>query len=109
MTGYLVSGNVVGGSPLLRDPESARALRIVPPQYKPDSLRYSLQVQGSGGEGGNRSEALHIVPLIEELGAFAADSESPSQDGRVDDSATAAQHSPNQSAYSPNRSQLEHA
>jgi len=42
------------------DPESARILRVIALQYNPDTLTRSLQMQASGGEGGDRSQALRL-------------------------------------------------
>ena len=66
MTGYSNSPKVLKGGIVLIDAESARVLRIISLQYNPDSLSRSFQVQGAGGEGGNRSEALRFKgPAIE--------------------------------------------
>jgi hypothetical protein len=42
------------------DPESARVLRVIALQYNPDTLTRTLQVQSSGGDGGDRSQALRL-------------------------------------------------
>jgi hypothetical protein len=42
------------------DPETARVLRVIALQYNPDTLTRTLQVQASGGEGGDRSQALRL-------------------------------------------------
>ena len=60
MTSFPNSPKVLKGGIVLIDPESARVQRIISLQYNPDSLSRSLQVQGAGGEGGNRSEALRF-------------------------------------------------
>jgi hypothetical protein len=52
----------------LIDPDSGRTLRMISMQYNPDSLSRTLQVQGAGGEGGNRSEPLRLKgPAIETI------------------------------------------
>jgi len=66
MTTFPNSPKVLKGGIVLIDAESARVLRIISLQYNPDSLSRSFQVQGAGGEGGNRSEALRFKgPAIE--------------------------------------------
>lgn len=60
------SPKVLKGGIVLIDAESARVLRIISLQYNPDTLTRSLQVQGTGGEGGNRSEAMRFKgPAVE--------------------------------------------
>lgn len=66
MTTFPNSPKVLKGGIVLIDAESARVLRIISLQYNPDSLSRSFQIQGAGGEGGNRSEALRFKgPAIE--------------------------------------------
>lgn len=51
---------------VLIDPATSQPPRIIKLQYNPDSLSRSLQVQGVGGEGDNRSEALRFKgPAVE--------------------------------------------
>ena len=53
---------------VLLDPSSGSIRRIVTLQYNPDSLSRTLQIQGAGGEGGERSEALRLKgPAIETI------------------------------------------
>lgn len=42
------------------DPDTAKVLRVIALQYNPDTLTRTVQVQASGGEGGDRSEALRL-------------------------------------------------
>jgi hypothetical protein len=60
MTTFPNSPKVLKGGIVLIDAESARVLRIISLQYNPDSLSRSFQVQGAGGDGGNRSEAMRF-------------------------------------------------
>lgn len=56
---------VKGGIALLNAQTSA-VERIITLQYNPETLTRSLQVQGAGGDGGDRSEALRLTgPPIE--------------------------------------------
>ena len=42
------------------DPLSARVLRVIALQYNPDTLTRSLQIQATGTDGGDRSQALRL-------------------------------------------------
>ncbi|MBA2298230.1 MAG: hypothetical protein H0W14_09365 [Actinobacteria bacterium] len=42
------------------DPDTARVLGVIALQYNPDTLTRTLQVQASGSEGGDRSQALRL-------------------------------------------------
>jgi hypothetical protein len=53
---------------VLIDPISAAVLRVIPLQYNPESLTRSLQVRGTSGESGDRTEALRLTgPPIETI------------------------------------------
>lgn len=66
MTTFPNSPKILKGGIVLIDPQSARVQRIISLQYNPDSLTRTLQVQGAGGEEGNRSEALRFKgPAVE--------------------------------------------
>ncbi|TBW12975.1 hypothetical protein E0E50_01525 [Azotobacter chroococcum subsp. isscasi] len=68
MTSFPNSPRVLKGGLVLIDLESARVQRIISLQYNPDSLSRSLQLQATGGEGGNRSEALRFKgPAVETI------------------------------------------
>ncbi len=45
---------------MLLNPSTSAVQRIISLQYNPDTLTRTLQVQGIGGEGGNRSKALRL-------------------------------------------------
>lgn len=60
MTTFIGSPKLLKGGIALIDPESSVVQRIIALQYNPDTLTRTLQVQGVGGENGDRSEALRI-------------------------------------------------
>jgi hypothetical protein len=55
-----ISPRLLKGGLVLLDPDSARVLRVIALQYNPDTLTRSLQVQATGGESGDRSQALRL-------------------------------------------------
>lgn len=55
-----ISPKLLKGGIVLVDPVVGTVLRIIALQYNPETLTRSLQVQGGGGEGGDRSEALRL-------------------------------------------------
>jgi hypothetical protein len=60
---HLVKGGIV-----LLNPVSSAVLRVIPFQYNPDTLTRTVQMQGTGGEGGDRLEALRLKgPPVETL------------------------------------------
>jgi hypothetical protein len=62
------SPRVLKGGIVLLDPERGSVLRIIVLQYNPDTLTRSLQVQGVGGESGDRLEALRLKgPPVETI------------------------------------------
>lgn len=66
MTTFPNAPKVLKGGIALIDPVSAQVRRIIALQYNPDSLTRTLQVQGSGGDEGNRSEAMRFKgPAVE--------------------------------------------
>lgn len=66
MTTFPNAPRVLKGGIALIDPVSAQVRRIIALQYNPDSLTRTLQVQGSGGDEGNRSEAMRFKgPAVE--------------------------------------------
>lgn len=68
MTTFPNAPKILKGGLVLVDPQSARVQRIISLQYNPDSLTRNLQVQGTGGEEGNRSEAMRFKgPAVETL------------------------------------------
>jgi len=60
MTTFPGSPRLLKGSIVLIDPETSAVQRIISLQYNPDTLTRTLQVQGIGTEGGDRSEALRL-------------------------------------------------
>ena len=68
MTTFPGSPRLLKGGIVLINPETSLVQRIIALQYNPDTLSRTLQVQGIGGEGGDRSEALRLTgPPVETL------------------------------------------
>ena len=68
MTTFPNSPRLVKGGIVLIDPGTSAVRRVIPLQYNPDSLSRTLQVQGVGGEGGDRLEALRLTaPAVETI------------------------------------------
>ena len=68
MTTFPNSPRLLKGGIVLVDPGTAAVLRVIVLQYNPDTLSRTLQVQGVGAEGGDRSEALRLKgPPVETL------------------------------------------
>lgn len=66
MTTFPNAPKVLKGGIAVIDPVSAQVRRIIALQYNPDSLTRTLQVQGAGGDEGNRSEAMRFKgPAVE--------------------------------------------
>jgi hypothetical protein len=62
------SPKVIKGGIVLIDPDSSRVQRVIVLQYNPDSISRTLQVQGVGGESGDRLEALRLKgPAVETI------------------------------------------
>ena len=60
MTSFPGSPRLLKGGIVLVDPDTSAVKRIIPLQYNPDTLTRSFQIQGTGGEGSDRSEALRL-------------------------------------------------
>lgn len=60
MTAFPRTPRVLRGGLVLLDPTSAAVLRTIVLQYNPDTLTRTLQVQGTGAQGGDRLEALRL-------------------------------------------------
>jgi hypothetical protein len=56
----MTSPRLVKGGIVTLDPASGRTLRVIALQYNPDSLSRTLQVQASGTEGSDKSQALRL-------------------------------------------------
>jgi hypothetical protein len=68
MSDFPGSPKLTRGGLVLLDPSSGSVRRIITLQYNPDSLSRTLQVQGAGGDGGDRSEALRLKgPAVETI------------------------------------------
>jgi hypothetical protein len=60
MTTFPNSPQLIKGGLVLIDAETAAIQKIITLQYNPDSLTRTLQIQGVGAQGGDRSEALRL-------------------------------------------------
>lgn len=68
MSSFPESPKLLKGGIVLIDPVTSAVNRIIALQYNPDSISRSLQVQGVGGESGDRSEALRLKgPPVETI------------------------------------------
>jgi hypothetical protein len=68
MTSFPGSPRLLKGGIVLIDPNTSAVQRIIVMQYNPDTLSRTLQVQGVGAEGGDRSEALRLKgPPVETI------------------------------------------
>lgn len=68
MSSFPNSPKLLKGGIVLLDPASGAVQRIISLQYNPDSLTRTLQIQGTGGESADFSEALRLKgPPVESL------------------------------------------
>ncbi|MCC7373473.1 MAG: hypothetical protein IT581_02370 [Verrucomicrobiales bacterium] len=68
MSAFPNSPKLLKGGLVLMNPESGAVQRVIALQYNPDSLSRSLQVQTSGGDGGDRSEVMRFKgPPVETI------------------------------------------
>jgi hypothetical protein len=68
MSSFSGSPRLLKGGIVLIDPTSGAVRRVIALQYNPDTLSRTLQVQGVGAEGGDRSEALRLKgPPVETI------------------------------------------
>jgi hypothetical protein len=68
MTTFPGSPRLLKGGIVLLDAETSTVQRIIALQYNPETLSRTLQVQGVGGEGGDRSEAMRLKgPPVETI------------------------------------------
>jgi hypothetical protein len=68
MTTFPGSPKLIKGGIVLVDPTTSAVQRIITLQYNPDTITRSFQVQGIGGEAGDRSEALRLKgPPVETI------------------------------------------
>lgn len=88
MTTFSNSPRILKGGIVLIDPDKSAVQRIITLQYNPDTLTRTLQVQGIGGEGGDRSEALRLKgPPVETI-KLDAEIDATDQLELADDTAT---------------------
>ena len=85
MTTFPQSLNPVRGGFVLVDPDSGRASKTIPFQYNPDTLTRTLQVQGIGGEPGDRLEALRLKGPSHESYRFEAEFDATAAPGKFPD------------------------
>lgn len=68
MTTFPRSPRVLKGGLVLLDAVTGKLQRVVVLQYNPDTVTRTLQVQGAGGDSGDRSEALRLKgPPVETI------------------------------------------
>ena len=68
MTTFPRSPRLIKGGIVLIDPETSAVKRIIALQYTPDTLTRTLQPQGVGSTGGDRSEVLRLKgPAVETI------------------------------------------
>lgn len=68
MTTFPKAPKLVNGGFVQIDPQTAAVRRVIALQYNPETLSRTLEVQGAGGEGGDRSEALRLKgPPVETI------------------------------------------
>ena len=68
MSAFPGSPRLLKGGIVLIDPTSGAVQRVIVLQYNPDTLTRTLQVQGVGAGGGDRSEALRLKgPPVETI------------------------------------------
>jgi hypothetical protein len=68
MSSFPNSPKLLKGGIVLIDPNTSAVLRIIPLQYNPETLTRTLQVKGTTGESGDRSEALRLTgPPVETI------------------------------------------
>ena len=68
MTTFPGSPKLLKGGIVLIDPTTAAVQRIITLQYNPDAITRTLQVQGAGSDGGDRSEAMRLKgPPVETI------------------------------------------
>jgi hypothetical protein len=68
VTGFPRSPRLLKGGIVLVDADTSAVRRVISLQYNPDTLSRTLQVQGAGGEAGDRMEALRLKgPPVETI------------------------------------------
>lgn len=68
MSAFPNAPRLLKGGLVLLDPDSGAVRRLIALQYNPDSLTRTLQPQGAGSEGGDRSEVLRLKgPPVETI------------------------------------------
>jgi hypothetical protein len=86
------SPRLVRGGLVVMDPAGRAVQRVIALQYNPETLSRSLQIQGVGGEAGERSEALRLKgPAVETL-RFEAEIDATDRIERPDQSPLTVRH-----------------
>jgi hypothetical protein len=68
MSTFPGSPRLIKGGIVLIDPDTSLVKRIIALQYNPDTLTRTLQVQGTGAQSGDRTEALRLRgPAVETI------------------------------------------
>lgn len=68
MTTHPIGPRLIRGGIVVLDPLTGAVQRVIALQYNPDTLTRSLQIQATGGDGGDRSEALRLkAPPVETI------------------------------------------
>ena len=68
MSTFPGSPPLVKGGLVLLDPSNGSVRRVIALQYNPDTISRTLQIQGAGGESGDRMEVLRLKgPPIETI------------------------------------------
>ncbi len=68
-----ISPRLMKGGLVEVDPETSQVRNVITLQYNPDTLTRSLQIQSSGGVGGDRSQALRLKGVAIETIKFEAE------------------------------------
>ena len=92
MTGFPNAAPVVRGGFVLLDPAFGRPVRTIPFQFNPDTLTRTLQPQGTGGEPGDRLEALRLKGPPHETLKFDAEFDATDQLDRPGENPREAAH-----------------
>src|ERR671933_525125 len=70
MTTFPNSPRLIKGGIVLIDPDTGLVQRVIALQYNPDTLTRTLQVQGAGAQGADRTSTAVQVGLLAQLAAL---------------------------------------